>query len=155
MTTATPENAAAEVPSAAAEAPATPRALLALLSEKFAVFRDHQPLAIGVNQQLLQRCPEIDAKLLKTALFRHTHSVRYLKAMEKAQHRLDLDGNAAGEVTEEHRQHASQTLKERFKAQADQRKAEAAAKKAEEDAKKADAQRAAKLNALAEKFGRK
>ena len=34
-------------------------------------------------------------------------------------------------------------------------RAEAAAKKAEEDAKQAEAQRAAKLTALAEKFGRK
>jgi ProP effector len=75
--------------------------------------------------------------------------------MEKATQRHDLQGNAAGEVAEEHRQHASEVLKERFKKQAEQRRAEAAAKKAEEDAKKAEAQRAAKLTALAEKFGRK
>ncbi len=133
----------------------TPREFLAELSEKFQVFRDHLPLAIGINQQLATLYPEIDPKLLKVSLFRHTNSVRYLKNMEKATQRHDLQGNAAGEVAEEHRQHASEVLKERFKKQAEQRRAEAAAKKAEEDAKKAEAQRAVKLNALAEKFGRK
>lgn len=133
----------------------TPREFLAELSEKFQVFRDHLPLAIGINQQLAALYPEIDPKLLKVSLFRHTNSVRYLKNMEKATQRHDLQGNAVSEVAEEHRQHAAEVLKERFKKQAEQRRAEAAAKKAEEDAKKAEAQRAVKLNALAEKFGRK
>jgi ProP effector len=133
----------------------TPRELLAELAEKFAVFRDHLPLAIGISQQLAGLYPQVEAKLLKTALFRHTNSVRYLKNMEKATQRHDLEGQATGEVTEEHRQHAATLLKERFKKQAEQRRAEAAAKKAEEDAKQAEAQRAAKLTALAEKFGRK
>ena len=133
----------------------TPREFLAELSEKFQVFRDHLPLAIGISQQLAGLYPQVEAKLLKTALFRHTNSVRYLKNMEKATQRHDLEGQATGEVTEEHRQHAATLLKERFKKQAEQRRAEAAAKKAEEDAKQAEAQRAAKLTALAEKFGRK
>ncbi|HJW03489.1 MAG TPA: ProQ/FinO family protein [Azospira sp.] len=133
----------------------TPRAFLAELSEKFQVFRDDLPLAIGISQQLAALYPEVDPKLLKSSLFRHTNSIRYLKTMEKATQRHDLQGNPAGEVTEDHRQHAAEVLKERFKKQAEQRKADLAAKKAEEDAKKAEAQRAAKLAALAEKFGRK
>lgn len=133
----------------------TPREMLAELGEKFAVFRDHLPLAIGISQQLAGLYPQVEAKLLKTALFRHTSSVRYLKNMEKATQRHDLEGKPAGEVSEEHRQHASQTLKERFKKQAEQRRAEAAAKKAEEEAQQAEERRTAKLTALAEKFGRK
>ena len=133
----------------------TPRAFLAELSEKFQVFRDHQPLAIGISQQLAGLYPEVDPKLLKATLYRHTNSVRYLKTIEKASQRHDLQGNPVGEVAEEHRQHAAELLKERFKKQAEQRKAELAAKKAEEEAKKAETQRAAKLALLAEKFGRK
>jgi sRNA-binding protein len=73
--------------------------------------------------------------------------------METATERFDLEGNSAGEVTEEHRQHASETPArnarrknaERRKAQ---REAEAKQRKAE-----AEAQRhAEKLNQLAEKI---
>ncbi|HET7776693.1 MAG TPA: ProQ/FinO family protein [Azospira sp.] len=133
----------------------SPREFLAELSEKFQVFRDNLPLAIGINQQLASLYPEVDPKLLKVTLFRHTNSVRYLKTMEKGTQRHDLQGNPTGEVAEEHRLHAAEVLKERFKKQAEQRKAEAAAKKAEEEAKQAEAQRAAKLEQLTQKFGRK
>ena len=78
----------------------------------------------------------------------HTISTRYLKEMEKGTVRLNLDGTPAGEVTDENRQHAAEQLRERFKKQAEQRKAAAAEAKAEE-------RRQEKLNALAEKFGRK
>lgn len=124
------------------------RALLNDLSEKFAVFKDSKPLAIGINKLLLARLPEIDNKVLRTTLRHHTSSVRYLKAMEKATLRYDLDGNPAGEVTDEQRQHAADVLKERFKKQADQRKAAA-------EADRAEAIRVEKLAQLTEKFGRK
>jgi ProP effector len=78
----------------------------------------------------------------------HTISTRYLKEMEKGTVRLNLDGTPAGEVTDENRQHAAELLRERFKKQVEQRKAAEAAAKAEE-------LRAAKLNQLTEKFGRK
>lgn len=124
------------------------RALINDLSEKFEVFKECKPLAIGINKLLLARQPDIDNKVLRIALRHHTSSVRYLKAMEKATVRYDLDNAPAGEVTDEQRQHATDTLKERFKKQGEQRKAALEAERAEKI-------RAEKLSQLTEKFGRK
>jgi ProP effector len=111
------------------------------------VFRDCLPLAIGIDKQLLARLPGLDRKLLRIALGIHTNSLRYLKAMEKATVRHDLDGNAADEVTDEHRAHASKLIGERFKKDAERRKAQ---REAELQAR----QRTEKLGQLIEKFGR-
>ncbi len=127
-------------------APAQPaRTLLKELQGKFTVFREYMPFAIGIDKQLRARLPELDRKVLRTALGIHTNSLRYLKGMEKATVRFDLDGNTADEVAETHRAHASEILRERFKKAAAQRKAE---REAEEAAR----QSAEKLNQLAAKF---
>lgn len=123
------------------------RALSKELQAKFAVFRDCMPLAIGIDKQLLARIPELDRKLLRIALGIHTNSLRYLKVMEKATVRFDLDGNAADEVTDVHRAHASKVISERFKKDAERRKAQ---REAELQAR----QRTEKLGQLVEKFGR-
>lgn len=115
--------------------------------EKFSVFRDCLPLAIGIDKQLLARLPGLDKKLLRIALGIHTNSLRYLKAMEKATVRHDLDGNATDAVTDEHRAHASKLIGERFKKDAERRKAQ---REAELQAR----QRTEKLGQLIEKFGR-
>lgn len=138
-----------EKPNTAAPSPLpAARALLKEFQEKFAVFRDHQPLAIGIDKQLLARQPELDRKVLRTALRIHTNSTPYLKAMGKATVRFDLDGNAADEVSEEHRSHAATTLNERFKKVAEQRKAQ-------REAEEAERRRSAKLEQLAAKFSRR
>lgn len=124
------------------------RALLNQLSERFAVFRDAKPLAIGINKQLAEILEGIEAKVLRQALRQHTQSTRYLKAVEKAEQRFDLDGNAAGEVTEEQRQHAAEVLRERFRKQAEQ-------KRQSEETRKAEERHQAKLKQLTEKFGRR
>ena len=100
------------------------RVLLKELQEKFTVFRDYQPLAIGIDNQLFERIPELNRKNLWVALGMHTNSLPYLKGMEKATVRFDLDGNNADEVTEVHRTHAADTLRERFKKNAEHRKAQ-------------------------------
>ena len=123
------------------------RQLLKDLQEKFPVFRDSQPLAIGIDKQLMARLPGLERKPLRIALGIHTHSLRYLKASEKAATRVDLDGQPAGEITSEQRQHASELVKERLKKQAEQRKMQ---REAEAQAR----QHAAKLGQLVEKFGR-
>ncbi|MDO8933896.1 MAG: ProQ/FINO family protein [Rhodocyclaceae bacterium] len=133
----------------------TARALLKEFQEKFAVFRDAKPLAIGIDKQILERLPELDRKVLRTALRLHTGSVRYLKEMAKATARVDLDGNPAGEVPEEHRAHATETLRERFKKDAEQRKAQRAAEEAQRAAEKAEQLRAEKLSQLTAKFSRR
>ena len=124
------------------------RALLKDLQERFAVFRNYSPLAIGIDKQLFAALPDLSRKSVRLAMRSHTMSTRYLKEMEKAAQRLNLDGTPAGEVTDENRQHATEQLKERFKKQAEQRKATEAAAKAE-------ALKQKKLLELAEKFGRK
>jgi ProP effector len=131
------------------------RKLLKELQEKFTVFRDCQPLAIGIDKQIIAQTPDVSRKLLRTALGIHTHSLRYLKEMEKATVRHNLDGSTADEITEEHRTHASTSLKERLKKTAEQHKAKRKAEAAQRAAEEAQRQRAEKLNQLAEKFSRK
>lgn len=128
--------------------PVDSRALLKELQASFDVFRNHSPLAIGIDKQVFAQLPEVSKKALRLAMRSHTISTRYLKEMEKGTQRLNLDGTPAGEVTDENRQHAAELLRERFKKQAEQRKAAAEEAKAEQ-------RRAEKLNQLAEKFGRK
>jgi ProP effector len=124
------------------------RAVLKDLQARFPVFADFSPLAIGIDRQVLAQMPELSKKALRLAMRNHTQSTRYLKAMEKATVRLNLDGSAADEVTDENRRHASELLRERFKKQVE-------ARKAAEAAAKAEARKQQKLQELAEKFGRK
>lgn len=124
------------------------RALLKDLQARFDVFRNFSPLAIGIDKQLFAALPEISKKSIRQAMRNHTISTRYLKEMEKGTQRLNLDGSPAGEVTDENRQHAAEQLRERFKKQAEVRKAAEAAARAEE-------RKQHKLQALADKFGRK
>lgn len=146
MTTA--ETTAAATQDTPAEKPADTRALLKTLQERFEVFRNFSPLAIGIDKQVFGKLPELSKKSLRLAMRSHTISTRYLKEMEKGTVRLNLDGSPAGEVTDENRQHASEQLKERFKKQAEQRREAEAAAKAEQ-------RRQEKLSQLTEKFGRK
>ena len=147
------EPAATAVTAASTSAPAalTPRSLLKQLQTQFPAFRDFLPLSIGIDKQILAVMPELDRKTMRTALGIHTGSLRYLKVMEKAKVRHDLDGTAGAEVTDTHRAHATQVLQERFKKEAERKKAERDAAAAEEAARV----RADKLNQLTAKFSRK
>jgi len=124
------------------------RAMLKDLQGRFPVFQECRPLAIGIDKQVRAALPENELRLLRRVLALHTHSTPYLKAMAQAKVRYNLDGSEAGEVPEEHRSHASETLKERFKKQAEKRKAEMVQKRETE-------RRNEKLAALADKFKRK
>lgn len=136
------------------ELPSTPRALLKDLSANYAVFRDYQPLAVGIKKQVAERYPGLPSKLLGVALYLHTGSVRYLKSLQTGTPRLDLEGNPAGEVSEEHQQHAAEQLKELLRKQGEARRAEAKSKREAEAAKQAEEQRNAKLQQLAAKFSK-
>lgn len=111
-----------------------PRGLLAKLQEVSVTFRDFKPVALRIDKSIMGRFPDLDKKVVRIAMRMHTASTRYLKAVEKGSHRYDLDGNESGELTQEHREHAAQTLKERF--------AEAAKKKRERQKEELDRQRA-------------
>jgi ProP effector len=128
------------------------------LQEQFAVFSECKPLAIGIDKQLIARLPDIDRKTLRVALGIHTHSLRYLKGMEKASNRYDLDNNAGDALNESHRTHATQALRDRAKKAAERRRAEETARKAEvarREEQEAERQRSQKLEQLAAKFSRR
>lgn len=159
-TSLTPETSAADAPVPPADgtpaaAPAAPaqsaRALLKQLSQQFAPFRDVLPLAIGIDKQILAQMPDLDRKTMRAALGIHTGSQRYLRAMEKATIRYNLDGTTGAEVTDVHRKHAKDTLAERFRKEAERKKAEREAVAAEE----AGRRRQEKLEQLTAKFSRK
>ncbi|QDZ30658.1 osmoprotectant transporter activator [Noviherbaspirillum sp. UKPF54] len=133
------------MPATASNAVDAARALLKQIQENFPVFRENKPLAIGIDKQLLAQMPDVNKKTLRIALGLHTGSSRYLKSMEKAVSRFNLDGTPAGDVDDTHRTHAAETLRARFKKAAEQ-------KKAQQEALKAERQHAEKLRQLAEKF---
>lgn len=126
-------------------------ALLEALKVQFAVFRNAQPLALGIHKAVMVRMPDVDAAALRSALRRHTASTRYLKALVSCKQRFDLDGQATGEVSDAQRELADATLRERFKKTAERRKADEAARKALE----ASQQRQEKLAQLAARFSRR
>ena len=146
--TAAPATPAAAAP-AASSVPSA-RTLLKQFQQQFPAFRDCLPLAIGIDKQILARMPNLDRKTMRTALGIHTGSLRYLRSMEKATVRFDLDGTAGAEVTDVHRAHAKETLQQRFKKEAERKKAERDAAQVAE----ADRLRQEKLLQLASKFSR-
>ncbi|RTL51195.1 MAG: osmoprotectant transporter activator [Rhodocyclaceae bacterium] len=129
--------------------PSSPRSVLQKLHDQYPIFKSHLPLAIGINKQLTKLHPEISSKELVAALRHHTASTSYLKVMEKATHRFDLEGNQAGEVTQEQQGFASAQLKERFKKKMESKKLIEKAKQAQ----LAEQKKAEKLGQLVEKFG--
>ena len=144
------DSAATPAPAAAASPAPSARALLKQLQQQFPAFRDCLPLAIGIDKQLLARMPGLDRKTMRAALGIHTGSMRYLRSMEKATVRYDLDGVAGAEVTDTHRSHAKEQLQQRFKKEAERKKAEKAAAAEAEAARL----RQEKLQQLASKFSR-
>ncbi len=119
------------------------------------MFRNFSPLAIGIDKQLIAQQPDLNRKALRLALRSHTMSTRYLKEMQIAGARLNLDGSPAGEITDEARTHSGDLLRERFRKQAEQRKAEQESARTAQEAARAEQRRLEKLSQLTEKFGRK
>lgn len=134
-------------------AKSSPRnALLETISAKFAVFRDGRPLALGIHKVIIERMPEVDTAQLRLAMRLHTASTRYLKALLATRERFDLDGNPTGEVTDEQREVANTTLRERFRKVADRHKAEQQALKEAQRLQQAEQMRQEKLAQLAARF---
>jgi len=143
------------IPQMSEAAPKSPRprnTVLETLAASFAVFRDCLPLAIGIHKTIRERLPEIEPQQLRAAMRIHTASTRYLKALSQAAVRVDLDGGPAGEVTAEQRQQAVDTLRERFRSQAERHRAAQLAQQQQELAQQQERQRQEKLLLLAAKF---
>ncbi|MBS0368173.1 MAG: ProQ/FinO family protein [Proteobacteria bacterium] len=131
--------------------PLTVKEMLRALRETFPVFAEYKPLAIGIDKQAMAIRPDFDKKLFKSAIGLHTRSISYLKTLQNATHRFNIDGTSAAPVTPAQQELAAQQLREHFKLGAEKRRAEKAAAEAVE----ADHERMRKLATLAEKFGRK
>lgn len=123
---------------------ASVRRLLAELEARYAVFKDARPLAIGIDAEILAAQPEIDRKLLRTALKIHTGSTRYLKSTQRGEQRFNLAGMPVSELSAEHRERAAALLKQRQSRRQEQEQ--------ERKAREAEARRAEKLQQLAERF---
>jgi hypothetical protein len=104
---------------AAASAPAvalSPEACAQQLKQRFpALFRGTpKPVKLRIQADIQERVPGVFTKAALSAfLRRHTGSTSYLIALSTATQRFDLDGNPAGELSDEHRQAALQELARR------------------------------------------
>ncbi|MDA6066008.1 RNA chaperone ProQ [Idiomarina abyssalis] len=107
--------------------------------ECFSIKGDAKPLKIGIFEDLAKRL-ENDDKVsktrLRTALRHYTNSWRYLHSIKAGSQRVDLDGKSVEAVTEEHQQHAQETLKESKAKVAEKNKASAKANAKKAPAKK-------------------
>ncbi|EDV2893232.1 proQ/FINO family protein [Salmonella enterica subsp. diarizonae] len=74
-----------------------------------------KPLKVGIFDDLMQdisaRNLTIGAGVLKAALVRYTHRIRYKKAVCAGGARYDLNGQPCGEITPEQQQEAADALK--------------------------------------------
>lgn len=119
--------------------------VIAYIAERFpkcfTLEGEAKPLKIGIFQELAERLAD-DEKVSKTqlraALRQYTSSWRYLHGVKLGATRIDLDGNACGELEAEHVEHAQTTLAE-SKARVQARRKEQADKNREERAAKAKA----------------
>lgn len=87
-------------------------ATLNLFVNQYPVFAEGKPLAIGMREELTKRHPDIEPRLLRSALLKHCKRPRYLKALASIPERYDLDGNPSGVVTEEQRDKAANDLEQ-------------------------------------------
>ena len=115
-----------------------PAACAARLAELFpAVFTPGtpQPLKLRIQSDIQQRAPGIfTKKSLSIFLHRHTTNTAYLRAVAGSPQRIDLDGEPAGDIADEHRQAALAELERRRAMHAERREAERSAQRSANDA---------------------
>ncbi|MDE9461462.1 RNA chaperone ProQ [Xenorhabdus bovienii] len=111
--------------------------VIAFLAERFplcfAAEGEARPLKIGIFQDIVERIQGeecLSKTQLRSALRLYTSSWRYLYGVKEGAQRVDLDGNACGELEVEHIEHARQQLAE-AKARVQAQRAEQRAKKRE------------------------
>lgn len=83
------------------------------------------PIKLRIQADIQQRAPGLfNKKSLSIFLHRHTTSTAYLKALAQAPARLDLDGQPAGDIAQEHRDAAAVELNRRLAIVQERRAAE-------------------------------
>ena len=115
-------------------------------ADTYPAIKKSLPLTIGVDKLLTAQHPEFPAKLVRSALFHYTKTATYLRNLVKSEHRYNLDGTPASEISPEQKSFAQQQLKQ---IKDNQAKAKQAAEQAKQDAEKA-----VKLAELVAKFGK-
>lgn len=146
-----------DTPDAAAAAVSVPPLtgdVLKTLCERFAIFREAKPLAIGIHKELLKAVPGLETGKMRIAMRRHTGTTRYLKSVATGDDRYDLSGAPAGKITDEQKQQAAEALRERFKKGADLRRAEKQTQQETERAAMREREKQEKLLALTQKFSK-
>jgi len=94
----------------------SPAATAVRLAELFpALFKGQpKPLKLRIQVDIQERAPGVFSKQALSAFFRrYTGATSYLIAVSKGAQRFDLDGQPAGELTEEHRKVAADELARR------------------------------------------
>lgn len=98
-------------------------------------FRKPRPLKVGITAELMAdvetRGLPFTLEMLKSSLAIYTNRIDYLRALADGCQRIGLDGNPAGEPTEEQRARARKQLRHLLERQ---RKADRAGKAAQEAA---------------------
>ena len=109
--------------------------IIAYLAEKFplcfSIEGEAKPLKIGLFQDLSEALKDderVSKTQLRQALRQYTSNWRYLHGCKAGAVRVDLEGNPAGELEQEHIEHAAQQLAEAKAAVAQKRATEKAAK---------------------------
>lgn len=75
---------------------------------KYDVFSRFKPLAIGIDQDLIQALPQYDPTLIMRVLSNHCRRPRYIKSLSRGGKRFDLNNRFKGEVSAEEQQIALQ-----------------------------------------------
>jgi sRNA-binding protein len=135
----------AAVPGAPALPQLNPAACAELLRQHFpALFSGPaKPFKLRIQQDIQQRAPGVFSKGTLSAFFRrHTGSTGYLIALSKATHRFDLDGQPAGELSEEHKQLAQAELTRRRQLMREREQQAQAQQREQQRAQQQEAQRA-------------
>ena len=105
---------------AAPRKPVTPPSLIRAndldhrLAATFAVWKDHQPLAIGIEKNLFQFIAEhhisASKRVVQKLLHRHTSDKQYLHNLIHQPLRFHLDGSPDGEIIPAEKEHATRKL---------------------------------------------
>jgi len=86
--------------------------------ESFTQGPDLRPLSLNIHKDLLtyrSENPQLSSRVVREVLKRHTTSYGYLYGLTKNNHRYDLENNPVGEVSNEHRAWARETLRSKQK----------------------------------------
>lgn len=121
-----------EADASAAPAGMSPAECAAELQRRFpALFGgEPKPLKLRIQVDIQERAPGVFSKTALSGFFRrYTHATAYLIAVSKGTSRFDLDGQPAGELSDEHRQIAETELARRRALVKERREAEAQARR--------------------------